>query len=743
VITVTCMCLLKITVAFQCHIGSPRIHPYRYHSDQLSILHVVPLADEDKKQSKTTGDTKDGGDDSSAKETGGTAPPMTPLLDWTASGTIGSLLMQMQRKEEEMRKLNKTLLDEEQFLDLSPNNSTLKSPSVAKKTTTNSTDSSSTNMKSTNNDATAEDEQQNTAAKLTRRLRLTRSGRRNRVPNQDELRALMHEVQRTEGGSGGSRQDNSNGEKGTVNEEDLSVTSPMDANNAKELDDAVSIRISSSLKDVTILDLPELYQILRDPNENIASTEVAISPPKMKGKTKRTKESKDRQSDNLPQLSRQDHYEDRIGRDMRLIAVSIASSINSVDEWRLYCQQSTGGIIPLVECIRTGARSIREGGDLTQPGFDNLGAVPRKEESFLAAVSTCRALRDLCALSLDLAAVITDDLLRANAASRSKGDPSLLDDLCTILAYADDLGDITPKRRKQRLLSLRRRYAEGKSPKLPHIGLPHRPRKETRLQCKLYVTQLLLAMTCASDSAVDAIRNTEGLQKVLLSSSSYARKQRRRRWLRYPGEMIKYVHRRSRKVGSDPSTAQSVAENVRRPFIEAASLTNDMNGRIQGVANQVLAAIGYNEWVPKIPGQKGLRILCLDGGGSRGMTSVVALKCLVDALGGVEVADCFDLVVGTSTGAIIAFLVGLNLETSEQAVERYDVLIRRIFTKSAFSTPMMLFTTASYDEAPFMNVLSEILGDQTMLDSRANPAVPFVFAVTSKMRLVLRFVIAC
>jgi len=127
------------------------------------------------------------------------------------------------------------------------------------------------------------------------------------------------------------------------------------------------------------------------------------------------------------------------------------------------------------------------------------------------------------------------------------------------------------------------------------------------------------------------------------------------------------------------------------------------------------------------------RILCLDGGGSRGMTSVVALKCLVDSLGGMEVADCFDLVVGTSTGAIIAFLVGLNRETSEQAVARYDVLIEKIFTKSAFSAPMLLFTTATYDESPFMNVLSNILGDKTMLDSRANPAVPLVCAVTSKM----------
>ena len=115
------------------------------------------------------------------------------------------------------------------------------------------------------------------------------------------------------------------------------------------------------------------------------------------------------------------------------------------------------------------------------------------------------------------------------------------------------------------------------------------------------------------------------------------------------------------------------------------------------------------------------------------MTAVVAIKCLVDSLGGMEVADCFDLVVGTSTGAIIAFLVGLNRETSEQAVERYDALIQKVFTKSAFSTPMLLFTTASYDESIFMDVLSDILGDTTMIESRANPAAPLVFAVTSKM----------
>ena len=139
-----------------------------------------------------------------------------------------------------------------------------------------------------------------------------------------------------------------------------------------------------------------------------------------------------------------------------------------------------------------------------------------------------------------------------------------------------------------------------------------------------------------------------------------------------------------------------------------------------------------NQWIPKTPGQKGLRILTLDGGGSRGMSSVTAVESLVDFVGP-EVCDSFDMICGTSTGGIIAFLVGLRQETSKEAVERYNQLIKKIFVKSALQTPMLLLTTASYDESYFMNVLSDILKDDSMLDSRADPTVPLVFAVTSKM----------
>jgi Patatin-like phospholipase len=131
--------------------------------------------------------------------------------------------------------------------------------------------------------------------------------------------------------------------------------------------------------------------------------------------------------------------------------------------------------------------------------------------------------------------------------------------------------------------------------------------------------------------------------------------------------------------------------------------------------------------------QRGLRILVLDGGGSRGMVAVSLVKGLVEAVGGVEVADSFDIIGGTSTGGIISFLSGLRREPANLAVDRYNQLIKQIFVKSSLSTPMMLFTTASYDESHFMGILSDILGDDIMLDSRADPAVPYVFCVASKM----------
>jgi uncharacterized protein len=54
------------------------------------------------------------------------------------------------------------------------------------------------------------------------------------------------------------------------------------------------------------------------------------------------------------------------------------------------------------------------------------------------------------------------------------------------------------------------------------------------------------------------------------------------------------------------------------------------------------------------------RILSLDGGGAKGFYTLGVLKQIEAMLGGSPLCECFDLIFGTSTGGIIAALLGLG-----------------------------------------------------------------------------------
>lgn len=61
-----------------------------------------------------------------------------------------------------------------------------------------------------------------------------------------------------------------------------------------------------------------------------------------------------------------------------------------------------------------------------------------------------------------------------------------------------------------------------------------------------------------------------------------------------------------------------------------------------------------------------------------------------------------------------------------------SILLTLTFSSSTLYQKL-LFTTATYDETPFNTVVGEILRDNSMLSSRADPRVPLVFAISSKM----------
>lgn len=128
-------------------------------------------------------------------------------------------------------------------------------------------------------------------------------------------------------------------------------------------------------------------------------------------------------------------------------------------------------------------------------------------------------------------------------------------------------------------------------------------------------------------------------------------------------------------------------------------------------------------------------VLSIDGGGVRGVVSAIVLDALdaeFEAIGkSCRVADCFDLIAGTSSGAIIA--AGLAMpgtdgeDTARPGAIRklFETQSRRIFPRRWFcEIPVIgrlpqLFGPL-YSPDGLSDVLAENFGDMAMTDARRN-----------------------
>lgn len=114
------------------------------------------------------------------------------------------------------------------------------------------------------------------------------------------------------------------------------------------------------------------------------------------------------------------------------------------------------------------------------------------------------------------------------------------------------------------------------------------------------------------------------------------------------------------------------------------------------------------------------RILALDGGGLRGILSLALLQEIEDILrqrhggdAGFRLCHYFDLIAGTSTGAIIAATLALGW-TVEEVRAKYMQLGAVVFTKTLLRQGLL---RAKYDEAKLIAELKKVYGAKTTLGS--------------------------
>lgn len=115
------------------------------------------------------------------------------------------------------------------------------------------------------------------------------------------------------------------------------------------------------------------------------------------------------------------------------------------------------------------------------------------------------------------------------------------------------------------------------------------------------------------------------------------------------------------------------------------------------------------------------RILSLDGGGIKGVFPASFLASVEDAVGH-SIVDYFDLIVGTSTGGIIALGLGLGFSAAE-ILRFYEDLGPTVFAGKSTRRFGRLWQ-ARYDQRPLREALAAKFDDRRLGDSATRLVIP-------------------
>jgi predicted acylesterase/phospholipase RssA len=116
------------------------------------------------------------------------------------------------------------------------------------------------------------------------------------------------------------------------------------------------------------------------------------------------------------------------------------------------------------------------------------------------------------------------------------------------------------------------------------------------------------------------------------------------------------------------------------------------------------------------------RVLCIDGGGIKGVFPASFLSTIEESVSS-PAADYFDLIVGTSTGGIIALGLGLGLRASN-LLRFYEEHGPTIFKGNGKIGFLRHLFRAKYTPEPLRKCLSQAFGSRRLGDSRKRLVIP-------------------
>ena len=116
------------------------------------------------------------------------------------------------------------------------------------------------------------------------------------------------------------------------------------------------------------------------------------------------------------------------------------------------------------------------------------------------------------------------------------------------------------------------------------------------------------------------------------------------------------------------------------------------------------------------------RILAIDGGGIKGIFAASFLATVEDSIKD-RVANYFDLIVGTSTGGIIALGLGLGLSAKE-VLRFYENFGPIIFGGNRLLRWFRWFGISKYSSRPLQEALNGCFGERKLGDSEKRLVIP-------------------